>query len=320
MSGLSLPSILRAVGRRPSEAARRTGAGTVTRHYRIGAVPVSLTSGIPQIVDDFHRYYAPYQVLAPAADSFPIDVFARRSKRSLRNYFCVRANGHDQCILRSMKSVLPFIEWTINALTARFLPGYLAIHAASMSRGGRGLILAGSPGQGKSTLAAGLLAHGWSYLSDEFALIEPETGRLAAFPKALCIKAGSFEPLRDLGLPIDLDRVLHKGSKGPVSLLDPLAVRPDAVGEPSVPRLIAFPEYRHGTEPAVEPMSRAQAVFELVRSSFNFTKFRNEGLTILAGLARHAHCVRVRSGDLRQTCQVLDAYLDRVCPVEGRSS
>lgn len=320
MSELSLPTVFRMLTRRTAEAAGCDAATTPTRYYRIGAVPISLTSAIPQVLADFHRYYAPYQVLAPSADSFQVEVVARRSRRSLRNYIYVRANGHDQCILRSMKSVLPFIEWTVNALTAKFLPGYLAIHAASMCHAGRGLILAGSPGQGKSTLAAGLLAHGWSYLSDEFALIEPESGHLAAFPKALCIKAGSFEPLRALGLPIDLDRVLHKGSKGPVSLLDPLAVRPDAVSEPSPLRLIAFPEYCRDEEPAVEPMSRAQAVFELVRSSFNFTKFRNEGLTLLADLTRQAHCVRVRSGDLSRTCGLLESYLDRVCPAERRWS
>lgn len=284
------------------------------RHYRIGPVPVSLYSELPGITDDFHCFYAAYQVFAPAVDSFRIEVRPRRSRRSLRRYIHIRANGREQCILRNPKSVLPYVEWTLNALVARFLPGYLQIHAAAMSLNGQGVILAGSPGQGKTTLAAGLLARGWSYLSDEFALVHPDSGLLEPYPKALCIKAGSFEPLRRLGLPLDLSRVLHKGSKGPVSLLDPLAVRPDAVSKPCPVSLIVFPQYCADLAPAVEPIARARAVFELVQASFNFTKFRNRGVELLADVARGAHCIRIRSGDLERTAELIERHLQATAP------
>lgn len=316
MSEIPLPSAAALSIARP-EAACPVLARTPTRHYRIGPVPVSLTCRLPEIAADFHRYYAPYQVFAPTPDSFAIEVTPQRSRRSFRRYIYVRANGMDQCILRNTRSILPFIEWTMNALVARFLPGYLQIHAASLSHRGRGVILAGSPGQGKSTLAAALLASGWSYGSDEFALIDPRTRELHAYPKALCIKAGSFQPLLELGLPLDLDRVLHKGSKGPVSLLDPLSVRSDAVSLACPVRLIAFPEYAKDAAPGIEPMSRAQAVFEMVQASFNFTKFRNAGLEVLTAVAREARCVRIRSGALRQTCKLLEDELDRADAADG---
>lgn len=301
-----------------SEPQHQLAVRDVARHYRIGPVPVSLYSEDPQIADAFHDYYEPYQVFAPSSDSFRIEVLVRRSWRSLRRYYHIQTNGREQCILKNSRSVLPFVEWTMNALVAKFLPGYLQIHAASMSYRGRGVILAGSPGQGKSTLAAGLLARGWSYLSDEFALIDPDHRTLEAYPKALCIKAGSFEPVRQLGLPLDLDRVLHKGSKGPVSLIDPLKVRANAVGNPCPVRMIIFPQYEAGAEPDIQPMSRAQAVFELVQASFNFTKFRNRGLQLLAEIARNAHCVRVRSGDLSQTARMIEEYMESDGQLPGR--
>jgi len=308
MSQASLPSVF-SLPRRRVEARTAAPSRPLTRHYRIGPVPVSLYCELPRILDDFHRFYEPYQVFAPAVDSFRIEVVPRRSWRSLRRYIHIRTNGREQCVLAGESSVLPFVEWTMNALVARFLPGYLQIHAAAMSLHGQGIILAGAPGQGKSTLAAGLLARGWSYLSDEFALIQPDTRMLEPYPKALCIKAGSFDPVIELGLPLDLSRVLHKGSKGPVSLLDPLAVRPDAVSKPCPVRMIVFPQYRPDAAPAVEEISRAQAVFELVQASFNFTKFRNRGLELLADLARQARCVRLTSGHLHQTGQLLEACL-----------
>ncbi|HOJ76042.1 MAG TPA: hypothetical protein PLQ89_10245 [Phycisphaerae bacterium] len=308
MTQISIPSTLGLARERTHIHARAADRG-VTRHYRIGPVPVSLYSELPGIAHDFHRFYEPYQVFAPAVDSFRIEVRPQRSWRSLRRYIHIRTNGREQCVLRSEKSVLPFVEWTMNALVARFLPGYLQIHAATMSLDGQGVILAGAPGQGKSTLAAGLLARGWSYLSDEFALIHPDTRLLEPYPKALCIKSGSFAPLLKLGLPLDLDRVMHKGSKGPVSLLDPLAVRPDAVSSTCPVRMIVFPQYCPDAEPAVEGISRAQAVFELVRASFNFTKFRGPGLEVLVETVRHARCVRVRSGDLNRTGELIEQAL-----------
>ena len=278
-------------------------------HYRIGPVPVSLQCEITQLAEDYHRYYRAYEVFSPSADSFHIRVQLRRSWRSLRRYYHIETNGQEQSILCNPRSVLPYIEWTTNALVARFLPDYYQIHAAAMSRHGVGIILAGTPGQGKSTLAAGLLARGWKYLSDEFALIHPTTRRLEPFPKALCIKSGSFAPVLKLGLPLDLKRVLHKGGKGPVSLLDPLAVRPVAVSPPCPVGLIVFPEYDPSRPPAIEPLSRARAVFDLVQVSFNFTKFRDRGLDLLASIARQAHCIRLRSGDLNQTCRLLEDYM-----------
>ncbi|MCL2329939.1 MAG: hypothetical protein FWC56_01390 [Phycisphaerae bacterium] len=279
------------------------------RHYRIGPVAVTLMSDLPEVADAFHRYYRSYETSIPATGSFRIEVREKRSWRSLRRYYHIFANGRQQCILKNQRSILPFIEWTMNASVAKFLPDYYQIHAATVSRNGTGMIIAGEPGQGKSTLTAGLLAHGWSYLSDEFALIHRGSHQLNAYPKALCIKAGSFEPVLRLGLPLDMKNVLHKGSKGPVSLIDPLAIRPDIVSGVCPVGMIVFPHYEAGATPTIDPMSRAQAMFELVRLSFNFTKFRDRGLGLLSEIVHRSNCVRLQTGDLATTCELLETYM-----------
>jgi HprK-related kinase A len=283
-----------------------------SRSYVIGPVPVQFTTRVPGLLDDFHRYYQEYEVPIRPRGAFEVEIVATRSPRTFRRYFRVLLNGQEQCILRQRSSILPHVEWALNVAIARYLPGYYQIHAAVMSWRGDGAIMAGCPGQGKSTLAAGLLARGWSYLSDEFALIDPRSRLLMPYPKTLCIKAGSFDVLTRLGLPLELDRVLHKASKGPVSLLDPLAVRADAVSKPCPVRLIVFPEYQAGATPRIEPMSRARAVYELIQVSFNFTKFRGNGLSLLAETARRAQCVRLRTGDLAASCELLQSYMDNL--------
>ncbi len=299
----------------PAQVARPIEAMVATigdvRHYHIGVVPLSLRCECPRIANDFQRLYRAYEISWPDRAAFQVEVRVRRS-RLLRRYYHVLVNGHLQCVLRRPASVLPHLEWALNVAVARYLPDYYQVHAAAVCHGGAGVILPGSPGSGKSTLAAGLLARGWKYLSDEFALIEPESRLLMPYPKAICVKAGSFRVLGDMGLPLDLDRILHKGSKGPVSLLDPLAVRGDAVAACSRPRFIVFPRYVPGASPTIESMSPARAAFELIQVSFNFAKFRTSGFALVAGLCRRATCLSLTCGDLPATCGLLEACVARL--------
>jgi HprK-related kinase A len=295
---------------RPAGRCRARSVLPEPPHYQIGPVPVRLSSVLPRVEHDFHELYRSYQVQAAGSDEFHIQVVARRSPRSLRRYLHVLGNGEELFVVRGENEVLPHVEWAVNTLVATRLSQYLQVHASVVARDGVAVVFPGQPGQGKSTLAAGLLARGWSYLSDEFALIDPETQLLDAYPKALCIKAGSFEVLCGLGLPIDACRVYYKGEKGRVSLLDPLKIRPGIVAGPCRLGMVVFPEYRTSSEPVIERMSRAQAVFELTRMAFNFSKFRTQGFNLLADLVGRSRCCRLSSGDLAAACDLVESRFD----------
>jgi len=201
-------------------------------------------------------------------------------------------------------------------MVATRLSQYLQVHASVVARDGVAVVCPGQPGQGKTTLAAALLSRGWQYLSDEFALFNPETQLLEAYPKALCIKAGSFEMLRRMRLPIDVERAYYKGEKGRVAMLNPLKIRPDIVAGHCRLGMVLFPEVNHSTTPVIERMSRAQAVFELTRCSFNFGKFRATGFNLLADVVGRAGCYRLRCGHLGTTCNLVEAFPGREVVVE----
>ena len=293
------------------------GARPEASHYRIGPVPVSLTSILPGVADDFHELYRGYAVQVPAGDEFDIEVIAKRSPRSLRRYYHVVANSERLFSMRNENEVLPHVEWAINTMVATRLSQYLQIHASVVARNGVAIVCPGQPGQGKTTLAAALLKQGWSYLSDEFALLDPETQLLEPYPKALCIKAGSFDALGRMRLPIDTDRVYYKGEKGRVSMLDPRKIRPDVVAGRCRVGMVIFPEVNHSTTPVIERMSRAQTVFELTRCSFNFGKFRTPGFHLLADMVEKAGCYRLRCGHLGTTCDLVEAFFTRENGVEA---
>jgi len=304
---VTVPAPPRPVSAAAAGSCFRAGAdGAIERHYRVGPVALTLRCGPTAVAARFHDYYRRYEVETAPRGAFQVEVIARRSRRTLRRHYHVLADGEPLFTTRREDQVLPHVEWAINNLVARYLPDYFSIHAAVVAWRGAGLVCPGEPGQGKSTLAAALLARGWSYLSDEFALIDPRTRCLVPYPKALCLKAGSFAALQALGLPLDLDRVYHKGAKGRVAVLDPLAIRPDIVPAPCPVRMIVFPRYGGGEPPALEPMPRAQAAFELARASFNFVRFRARGVDLLADVVRHARCYRLRTGDLTETGSLIE--------------
>lgn len=76
-------------------------------------------------------------------------------------------------------------------VVTRAAPGWI-LHAAAIDVGGRALVLAGSSGAGKTTLALALLAEGFRLLTEEIVWIGPD-GTVRGVPRALHVPEG--EPL-----------------------------------------------------------------------------------------------------------------------------
>ena len=72
----------------------------------------------------------------------------------------------------------------------RALPNLLFFHAASIGIRGRGFLLVGPKGRGKTTVSLALAARGHAFLGDETAVYEPATARLLPFHRPVGIKPG----------------------------------------------------------------------------------------------------------------------------------
>ena len=71
-----------------------------------------------------------------------------------------------------------FIQWTSLALS----PAISMVHGAAVSAGGRGVLLAGPGGSGKSTLTAAALRSGWTTTGDDFVLVDCSSQRVVSYP------------------------------------------------------------------------------------------------------------------------------------------
>ncbi|HEX8365075.1 MAG TPA: HprK-related kinase A [Allosphingosinicella sp.] len=159
---------------------------------------------------------------------------------------------------------------------------FLLLHAATVERGGRAVILTGESGAGKSTLAALLGERGWRLMGDEFALLDCESGMLHPFPRAISLKNGSIEVMRKVAGEGRLGPVLEGTPKGTIRHLKP---RPEAIArmtEPAQPALILFP--RFGAERAMRPVGPAEVFVRLTQASTNYVALASRGFDSLSGL------------------------------------
>jgi len=224
-----------------------------------------------------------------------------------RRLFQVLADGREVGGRCTRNRVFPFVEWGINLRIMDTRNEYLQFHAASMSFQGRGFIFAGDSGCGKTTLAAILMARGWRYLCDEFALVDMDGLYLQPFPKALCIKAGSNPVIRRLGLPFARRRDYIKASKGRVGYVSPYGAGADAIGEPTPVRVVVFPRYHPESRPQLRRVSRGSAAVRLFQQCFNRDRFPDAAIPVITKLVSEAECFELEVGAAEETCQVLES-------------
>jgi len=161
---------------------------------------------------------------------------------------------------------------------------FLLLHASSVERGGRALLMTGASGSGKSTLAALLGEHGWRLMGDEFALLDPESGRLYPFPRAISLKNEAIAVMEAVAGAARLGPVLGGTPKGTLRHLIPRADAIARMAEGAEPALILFPRFRRDLERATRPVGSAEAFVRLTHASTNYVTLGERGFDALSRL------------------------------------
>jgi hypothetical protein len=155
--------------------------------------------------------------------------------------------------------------------------GRVLWHAGAVERDGRVVVVAGESGRGKSTLTAALVQAGFAYVTDELVLLDPGTGRVAPYPKALDL---SVDSQRLLGLEPAGDERVAKERVVPTRL--------GTVSSGGTPTLLVLLGRPDGADPedtpVATPLAPVDALVELLRSTFAETFAVTGALDVLAAL------------------------------------
>ena len=203
------------------------------------------------------------------------------------------------------------LDWVIADVTREALGSterFIAVHAGAVSWRGLGVVLPAPPDSGKTTLSAGLVRAGFSFLSDEAALLDPLDGLVHPFPRPVVMEPPSLDVMPGLrdGLPASYEQFTL-----PRVHLVADDLRPGSAGGPCRIRYVIAPRYETGSETALVPVSCAEGLVLLAENCFNLHSVGGGALLVLAGLVRGAECYRLPIGDLGTA---IGSILDLVAP------
>ena len=168
---------------------------------------------------------------------------------------------------------------------------FLLLHAATVERGGRAIILTGESGSGKSTLAALLITRGWRFMGDEFALIDPGSGLVHPFPRPVSLKNESIALIRPEAPNGWFGPVMAATAKGDICHLAPDLDSLAAMHEPAMAAAIVFPRFGFAQEQ--RPVEHGEALVRLTQASTNYTALGELGFAALTRLVTSVPAVAI---------------------------
>lgn len=123
---------------------------------------------------------------------------AVRYEVHVANSFGVRIGDEPVRHFTRVEEVVPWLLWRIGDDVARVAVGPVLHAAAAMNPNGEVFLICGRSNAGKSTLVAGLVMSGWSYITDE-AVAWDAHGRVRGWCRAVALSRGSLEMVGALG-------------------------------------------------------------------------------------------------------------------------
>lgn len=156
---------------------------------------------------------------------------------------------------------------------------HLLLHASSVEREGKALIMTGLSGSGKSTLSAMLANRGWRFMGDEFALLSLDSMEVVPFPRLISLKNESIQAMRTIATSGRFGPELIGTPKGDIRHLAPPQGAITRMDEPAKPTLLLFPRFGHA--PALRDMGQSEVFVRLTQASTNYVALGEAGFTAL---------------------------------------
>lgn len=197
-------------------------------------------------------------------------------------------------------------EMGMNLQMALGQKSFLLLHAASVEKDGRALLMTGHSGAGKSTLGALLGERGWRFMGDEFALLGLEDGLLHPFPRAVSLKNESLGLFEGVD-PARLGPVLTGTPKGTIRHLRPNGEAVARMDEAARPVLILFPRFGRDLDPAVREVGAAEAFMRLTQASTNYVTLGERGFGSLTRLVGAVPSKAIDYADTAQAQELVDS-------------
>ncbi|MBD8700406.1 HprK-related kinase A [Sphingomonas sp. CFBP 13714] len=260
---------------------------------RIGPIGFRIGSDWRAPIDQLRSLYSDYPAPQAGVADYTVRLFARRPwRRLLRPSVEI---GGDYMLPEAaplpLRHGLLAAEMAMNLQMALGARRHLLLHASAVERDGRAVLMTGVSGAGKSTLATLLAARGWRFMGDEFALLDPATGLLHAFPRLISLKNAAIPAAEAAWPDARMGPLMAATPKGDIRHMVPDARAIAAMDQPATPALLLFPRY--GDAAAVRPVPPAEAFVRMTQASTNYVALGEPGFTAMTRLIAQIPAVAI---------------------------
>ncbi|MET0370918.1 MAG: HprK-related kinase A [Sphingobium sp.] len=249
---------------------------------RIGPATFRVGSAWRAPIDSLARLYTPYPRPADAVADFSVRLEPTNAlRRWVRpSIFITGDHGLADAAPMSLAHGLLAAEMGMNLQMALGWRRHLLLHASSVEKDGRALVMTGESGSGKSTLAAQLGERGWRLMGDEFALLDLATGELLPFPRLVSLKNRAIDVIQAEVGEGRMGPLLAATAKGDIRHLVPRADAVAAMDRPAIPALLLFPRFGEAVD--VRPVGQGEVFMRLTQASTNYVALGEPGFQALS--------------------------------------
>ncbi|MFQ6617325.1 MAG: hypothetical protein ACE5QV_01445 [Fidelibacterota bacterium] len=168
---------------------------------------------------------------------------------------------------RNFSEIFPVFEWYFYDYAASKLDNFIQIHAGSVSTGETGILFPASKNSGKTSLITGLLFQGYRYLTEDIALIDPESLKIIPFPRVIWLTESHLNLFNS-----EFNFVCKKGydlifREAPLWFVNPLEINGTDIGDPINVGYIIFLEYNPSKNTEIKSISKTEALKLLIKHS-----------------------------------------------------
>ncbi len=158
-----------------------------------------------------------------------------------------------------------------------------ALHAAAVHKNGKGIILPGISGRGKSTFTALLCSNGFGYLTDELIFLS-ESGEMTPFTRPINLKTKA-PIITDEFYAQNKDEIILAETGG--SMIPHRLLNKHFTSTHATVSYIIFPEYRERATFEFTELSSAKSCFSLLQCHVNARNLPSLGMETFSGIVRN---------------------------------
>jgi len=275
---------------------------------KTGPFTISVRTSIDTILEGIYQLYSDFPLLIdPELVDFSIRIdHSQGLRRFYRPQVIFSLDGRKPFHPLPLSQALPVFEWGLNWCISSQAHQYLILHAAVVEKNAKAIILPAPPGNGKSTLCAGLVSAGWRLLSDEMALLDTKTLQVIALPRPIALKNESIDIISNYHRDFDMGPLSYGTIKGTVGHVRPPVDSVRKQGQASYVYGVVFPEYQASQPAQLTEETKARSFIELVSNSFNYHVLGLNGYHLLGELVSSRRMYRFRYSKLQEAVQVFD--------------